>query len=303
MIQNPADLQSYNRYSYVRNNPLTLTDPSGWADTGNDTNPFLSWLASLYVTDTSAIPGGNAESSRQSSDPEQAAYRDGAKAGFQKGMEYVKAEGEIANVGASLIPGEQVGLHAGQAMTGQNLQGQPVSRSGEVTNLGLDLTLGMAVEGVGNKLSEIAGDVTKAIGKLIGNEGEAGASLEAAAVKTGLKDEVHGNSIQSTAEQHRYEIVQNDSGDVVKTGISGQDLNANGTSPRANSQVNRLNAAEGAGKYSANIKEKNIPGRAAGLASEKSATNKLAEDKNSLRLQRRPTPQPNGGNSPPSDSQ
>jgi hypothetical protein len=30
MVQNPGSLQSYNRYSYVRNNPLTLTDSSGF---------------------------------------------------------------------------------------------------------------------------------------------------------------------------------------------------------------------------------------------------------------------------------
>jgi len=31
IVQAPGDLQSYNRYSYVRNNPLTLTDPSGYS--------------------------------------------------------------------------------------------------------------------------------------------------------------------------------------------------------------------------------------------------------------------------------
>lgn len=31
LVQNPASLQDFNRYSYVRNNPLSLTDPSGWA--------------------------------------------------------------------------------------------------------------------------------------------------------------------------------------------------------------------------------------------------------------------------------
>ncbi|MBD3792377.1 MAG: hypothetical protein IE918_09615 [Campylobacterales bacterium] len=29
IIQAPHDSQSYNRYSYVRNNPLMYTDPSG----------------------------------------------------------------------------------------------------------------------------------------------------------------------------------------------------------------------------------------------------------------------------------
>ena len=31
VVQAPGDLQSYNRYSYVRNNPLTYTDPSGYS--------------------------------------------------------------------------------------------------------------------------------------------------------------------------------------------------------------------------------------------------------------------------------
>jgi RHS repeat-associated protein len=34
LIQDPADGQSYNRYSYVLNNPTNLTDPSGFASEG-----------------------------------------------------------------------------------------------------------------------------------------------------------------------------------------------------------------------------------------------------------------------------
>jgi len=35
-VQFPSSLQSYNRYSYVRNNPLTTTDPTGFGETSED---------------------------------------------------------------------------------------------------------------------------------------------------------------------------------------------------------------------------------------------------------------------------
>lgn len=101
---------------------------------------------------------------------------------------------------------------------------------------------------------------------------------------------VHGNSRASTALQHRYEIAETASGDVVKTGISGRSLNANGTSRRANSQVNALNKAEGQDSYSASVKETGLPGRQAGLDAEQAATTRLYAEGNSLRLQRRPEP-------------
>ena len=63
----------------------------------------------------------------------------------------------------------------------------------------------------------------------------------------------HGNSKQSQQLQHGYEIYETNTGDVVKTGISGQPLNKNGTSPRANRQVNALNKAAGKGKYASRI--------------------------------------------------
>jgi hypothetical protein len=34
VVSRPGDLQAFNRYSYVRNNPLTLTDPSGFVPDG-----------------------------------------------------------------------------------------------------------------------------------------------------------------------------------------------------------------------------------------------------------------------------
>ncbi|MGV6825357.1 MAG: RHS repeat-associated core domain-containing protein, partial [bacterium] len=53
-IQFPNNLQSFNRYSYVLNNPLSYTDPSGY---------FIEWLiaiGSTFVADTVAIAAADA---------------------------------------------------------------------------------------------------------------------------------------------------------------------------------------------------------------------------------------------------
>ncbi len=61
--------------------------------------------------------------------------------------------------------------------------------------------------------------------------------------------ETHGNSNASEKSQHGYEIFEKKTGDVAKTGISGQELNQNGSSPRANQQVNAWNKEAGYDKY------------------------------------------------------
>jgi RHS repeat-associated protein len=42
-VTDPLDLQSYNRYSYVRNDPLARTDPSGWNDLTQVVQPIV-WI-------------------------------------------------------------------------------------------------------------------------------------------------------------------------------------------------------------------------------------------------------------------
>lgn len=111
-------------------------------------------------------------------------------------------------------------------------------------------------------------------------------------VAQGMGDsvKVHGNSKASTKVQHGYEIYNKETGDVVKTGISGRPLNKNGTSGRANIQVNRFNRDAGADIYAARIVEPSIPNRAAALEWEIQNAQRLHDLENSLKFHNRPQP-------------
>ena len=103
--------------------------------------------------------------------------------------------------------------------------------------------------------------------------------------KDATRSAVHGNTKLSTKPQHRYEIYNTETGDVAKTGISGRSLNKDGTSPRANAQVNAFNRQEGSGTYSARVVETDLPGRQAALKAERGATKQLKEEGHMLEKQ------------------
>ena len=84
-----------------------------------------------------------------------------------------------------------------------------------------------------------------------------------------MSDKIHGNSKDSKKPQHLYEITDNEEDDTFKYGISGEELNKNGTSNRANAQVNKLNLIAGIKKFFAKILNKDIDGRATALELEK----------------------------------
>jgi RHS repeat-associated protein len=71
----------------------------------------------------------------------------------------------------------------------------------------------------------------------------------------------NGSSKNSSKLQHGYEIRERKSNELHKNGVSGQKLNKDGTSPRANSQVNKLNRQAGYDKYNARVLKKNVTGR------------------------------------------
>ena len=136
-----------------------------------------------------------------------------------------------------------------------------------------------AVRRVAGKADDVAAAVPEvgAAARLGGDAAQAG-------------NRVHGNSGESLVPQHRYEIADTRTGDVVKTGISGQPLNKNLSSPRANRQVNALNREAGADAFEVKVRETDIPGRAAAKTAEQHATDALAAGGNSLREQKLPRP-------------
>jgi hypothetical protein len=100
-------------------------------------------------------------------------------------------------------------------------------------------------------------------------------------------EQVHGNSAASQKPQHGYEIFKTADDDVVKTGISGQPLNQNGSSPRANRQVNQWNKQEGAGTYDAKVVTTQ-PNRQAALQWEKQNAERLRQEGNSMEKHDKP---------------
>lgn len=78
----------------------------------------------------------------------------------------------------------------------------------------------------------------------------------------------HGNSKASQNPQHGYEIYDTQQKVKNKYGISGQKLNKDGTSPRANTQVNKLNKPA-AGRFKARVVKNNMQNRTKALNWEK----------------------------------
>ena len=158
-------------------------------------------------------------------------------------------------------------------------------RRDAVTALGLYVNDRQARQSVTNAL---AGSGTLiALGGAIGNMRTTGAPEEVNVDPKAPTQDVNGNSSASTKPQHGYEIYKTADGDVVKTGVSGQPKNVNGTSPRANRQVNKFNRTEGEGTYDARVVVEK-PDRVSILEWEKENAERLRQAGNSMEKHKRP---------------
>ena len=127
-------------------------------------------------------------------------------------------------------------------------------------------------------------------GVFVHNRCEEGKIANSPESKPKNEDSVHGNSIESKKSQHGYEIYDSVTNEPVKTGISGSKLNKDGSSKRANQQVNKLNKAEGYNRYYAKVKETNIPNRKAALEWERKNAMRLHNEGYELPMHKRPRP-------------
>ncbi|MFK7932417.1 MAG: hypothetical protein AB8G22_02850 [Saprospiraceae bacterium] len=72
---------------------------------------------------------------------------------------------------------------------------------------------------------------------------------------------MHGNNKRNRRKHHLYQIEDNEDNDIYKYGICGRSLKKDGTSRRADQQVNLFNRVVGWVRFSATVLLTNIQGR------------------------------------------
>ncbi len=116
----------------------------------------------------------------------------------------------------------------------------------------------------GDAVADGVGVIVDAAAVIIpGVPGGAGAAIKAGRMAENLEDGVstaeqatkivHVNSKASTKAQHAYDIIDIQSGERVKTGVSGGKVRKDGKSYRAEQQVRTLNKKAGIEKYKSEI--------------------------------------------------
>jgi len=352
VIQNPLDGQNYNRYSYVGNNPLSYTDPSGFSRWTKWRRPLFSLVAAIAVpwavgellmanaTFGGALAEiGSAEIiSLTSSGQAIANVAGGMAAGGVSGGNVQSAVIGAVTAGLQFGVGQALGhstpsVFSGGAGTVTALQKMAAhaaigcasaaasggSCKAGAASSGFSSLAGPSLPGAdaegfhsGNFLGRIA--VGAVASKLAGGAAEQGALLAAmeylynqvggrrASTRTEPTTEnilarqqirqyleeaygpnattlepanwqptsrdftnlraVHGNSSLSLREQHLYEIWDTRDDSLYKIGVSGRPLNLNGSSGRANSQVNALNRGVGENVFEAVVVRPCVPCRA-----------------------------------------
>lgn len=262
IVPDPTNPQAFNRYSYVENNPINFNDPSGHCKNGRGQGPDSCQVVGAGQCDH--CPSYHVE--------DKAFWLDDEARERLYGESYDAIDNFYKQVaiGGSLFFG---GAYAA-----------PLVESAG-TFIATHTTTAAAIEG----------GVETAIECAMTGGGCGPGDFAAGIVTGGLAHRIstpppHGNSKTSMRPQHGYEIYEIETGNVVKTGISGQRLNKNGTSPRANTQVNAFNRDAGETIFAANLKVQDMPGRQTALNWERVNAQQLWDNGNSMKFHKRPRP-------------
>jgi RHS repeat-associated protein len=125
LVQNPYDGQNYNRYSYVLNNPLALTDPTGYSWWTKWRRPIVAVVASIvtYGAASGWFLGGvasdmtNAAAALSMPEAYSAAYVSGMSIGGT-GVTYGTVAGAIGGAAAGFAAGGIMGGNIESAVYG-----------------------------------------------------------------------------------------------------------------------------------------------------------------------------------------
>ena len=216
--------QSLNKYHYALNNPLKYVDEDGHQTSLADR--LKSGAVSVGRTLLNTVEGA------------------------------ASAYGEDNGVGGTTGPQNAVGRGIGHTLALGQATFEIASGVGAMLSGGGEavVTAGACGTGVGC-VAPAVGVVQAARGLVVAAHGAV------VGVNTAINIFRHGNAASSTRPQHGYEIVDQ-KGDVKKVGVSGQKLNQNGSSPRANSQVNRANRSRPANnQVEGRVRRTNVPSR------------------------------------------
>jgi uncharacterized protein RhaS with RHS repeats len=182
-IQSPLNLQSYNRYTYVMNNPLTMTDPTGWYS-----------ILGLEFTDGGGVTGFLKDSASYVGSATMGAVGDNVVAGYNAGESHMEMGfSEIANAhsGRDVTIGVLGMVAAGGDAVGTVMA---VTPEGKAEKLG--------IEGAERLATKAESAVTHAAEKAEGAATAVEGRLEGAAPKSGLSSEVKPNTAPTAEEEH-----------------------------------------------------------------------------------------------------
>ena len=233
-VQRPYDPQDLNRYTYCRNNPLVLVDPSGYGW-------FSKLIGAIVAVVTLVCTGGNVQAAMMAY-----SFVDTAILSYQSGASVAQAMGSAAAAMAMAYVGGEIG----GAVAGTMGSAIGAGAAGGAT--------GAALTGGNIGMGALAGAAAGAAGGLVGSFGGIG-QLLSPAVAGGVGAEVGGGSFGAGALDgaiNSVVAVGLDTGNIMDPSDAGQALDGTkGKNEVANNLKNKVNKS---GVNRAQTKQKNL---------------------------------------------